>query len=81
MADTPVLNVALIEDHRMRHEAIFKSFENLENGQSFIIRNDHDPLPVFFQLRARNGEVVGWDYEQEGPDHWDVRVTKNGSPS
>lgn len=75
--EIPVLNVAAIADHRMRHTAIFQSFENLKEGESFIIRNDHDPLPVFFQLKSLNGDIVGWEYQQEGPEHWDVKVTKN----
>lgn len=75
--ETPVLNVAAISDHRMRHESIFKSFENLQEGASFIIRNDHDPLPVFYQLKSINGDIVGWEYQQQGPEFWDVKVTKN----
>lgn len=74
--ETPILNVAAIEDHRMRHSAIFQSFEKLQTGDSFIIRNDHDPLPVFYQLKNINGDVVGWDYKQQGPEFWDVEVTK-----
>lgn len=74
--EAPVLNVAAIADHRMRHSAIFQSFENLKVGESFIIRNDHDPFPVFFQLKNMNGDIVGWEYQQKGPEFWDVKVTK-----
>lgn len=74
--ETPVLNVALIENHQMRHSAIFQSFDKLQVGESFIIRNDHDPLPVFYQLKARSGAIVRWEYQQKGPEFWDVKVTK-----
>lgn len=74
---TPILNVAIIEDHRKRHNEIFKSFDNLKEGEAFIIRNDHDPLSVFFQLKARSEKNnVGWEYLNKGSDTWDVKVTK-----
>ncbi len=76
MVDFPVLNVALIENHQLRHTAIFKSFEQLEIGDSFIIRNDHDPLPVYYQLKAINGPIVGWEYLKKEPQAWDIKVTK-----
>lgn len=76
MKDVPVLNVALIENHMLRHTTIFESFDNLNIGESFIIRNDHDPLPVYYQLKSRNGAVISWEYLQKGPEFWDVKVTR-----
>jgi len=80
MATTPVLNLALIDDHEMRHETVFESFEKLKRGEAFIIRNDHDPFPLYFQLKNRNGDIVRWDYVKRGPDFWDVKVTKTQEP-
>lgn len=74
--EIPMLNVAEIENHPLRHTAIFQSFDNLKVGEAFIIRNDHDPLPVYYQLKSMNGPVIKWEYQQKGPQFWDVKVTK-----
>lgn len=62
---------------RMKHETIFQTFEDLKPGGSMIIHNDHDPKPVYYQLRSMHGDTFTWDYLQEGPEWWDVRVAKN----
>ena len=62
---------------RMKHETIFQTFENLKPGGSMIIHNDHDPKPVYYQLKSMHGETFTWSYLQEGPEWWDIRVAKN----
>lgn len=62
---------------RMKHETIFKTFEDLKPGGSMLIHNDHDPKPVYYQLRSMHGETFSWSYLQEGPEWWDIRVAKN----
>ncbi len=69
-----VVDVPAIMDHHTKHETIFKVFENTKPGESFIIHNDHDPKPVFFQLQQMNGDTFTWDYLEEGPQYWDIRV-------
>lgn len=70
-----VVDVPSIMDHHTKHETIFKVFNNTNPGESFIIHNDHDPKPVFFQLQQMNGDIFTWDYLEEGPQYWDIRVT------
>ncbi|MEZ4889616.1 MAG: iron-sulfur cluster repair di-iron protein [Crocinitomicaceae bacterium] len=74
------LNEAIIDvqsiEPRLRHQTIFQEFHNLRNGESFIIHNNHDPKPVYYQLIDIFGEVFTWDYLQAGPEWWDIRVTK-----
>src|SRR5690554_377337 len=67
-----VINVPSILDHRLKHATIFKAFDDLQPGESFIIHNDHDPKPVFYQLQAMHGDIFFWEYLQEGPDWWDI---------
>ncbi len=71
-----VIDVPSILDHRQKHATIFQAFENLKGGESFIIHNDHDPKPVFYQLQGMHGDVFTWEYLQEGPEWWDIRVTQ-----
>ncbi|MDD3772057.1 MAG: iron-sulfur cluster repair di-iron protein [Weeksellaceae bacterium] len=71
-----VITVPEIEP-RMKHETIFNTFAGLKPGESMIIHNDHDPKPVYYQLRSMHGDTFSWDYLQQGPEWWDIRVAKN----
>lgn len=70
-----ILNVPAIEP-RLKHQTIFHVFGNMNPGESFIIHNDHDPKPVFYQLQGLHGDVFTWEYLQQGPEWWDIRVTR-----
>lgn len=72
-----VINVPSIEP-KLKHPRIFEVFDQLEKGKSLIIHNDHDPKPVYYQLLGERGDVFVWEYLLEGPEFWDVRVTKRG---
>lgn len=61
---------------RMKHATIFRVFDTLEAGESLIIHNDHDPKPVYYQLLGERGDIFTWQYLQQGPQFWDIRVTK-----
>lgn len=71
------INVPLIEP-KLKHPTIFKVFDGLVGGESLIIHNDHDPKPVYYQLLGERGDVFTWQYLEEGPEWWDVRITKRG---
>ena len=53
--------------HRFRHSAIFGALDALEAGEAMRFVNDHDPLPLLDQLRARFGERVEIHYVQREP--------------
>lgn len=76
------LNVTLIEP-RFKHPTIFKHFDELAEGKSLIIHNDHDPKPLYYQMKAEKGNVFSWEYLTNGPEFWEVKITKvafiNGS--
>ena len=71
------INVPLIEP-KLKHPTIFKVFDGLLGGESLTIHNDHDPKPVYYQLLGERGNVFTWQYLEEGPEWWDVRITKKG---
>ena len=35
---------------REKHPTIFKTFDELNNGESFQLINDHDPMPLYYQF-------------------------------
>lgn len=58
-----------------RHEQIFSTFENLAPGESFVLINDHDPKPLYYQFQAELTGTFSWEYLEKGPA-WRVRIGK-----
>lgn len=61
---------------RTRHALIFETFAGLPAGTAFVLVNDHDPKPLYYQLAAENTDQFTWDYLEEGPEVWRVRIGK-----
>ncbi|HSG46725.1 MAG TPA: DUF2249 domain-containing protein [Longimicrobiales bacterium] len=61
---------------RDKHPAIFRTFDGLEPGTAFVILNDHDPVPLRYQFQAERPDAFSWDYLEEGPETWRVRIGK-----
>ncbi len=75
IADIKVLNVTELEP-RLKHPTIFQYFDNLEEGEAFIIHNDHDPLPLYYQLKSLKGDIFTWEYLKRGPEVFEIKITK-----
>ncbi|MCC6622391.1 MAG: DUF2249 domain-containing protein [Deltaproteobacteria bacterium] len=52
---------------RFRHAAIFGALDALVPGETMLFANDHDPLPLLDQLRARYGDGVAIAYQKREP--------------
>jgi len=59
-----------------RHELLIGLFRDLPVDDQLIFINDHDPLPLFYELRSIFGDVVGWEYMNRGGREWKVKVTR-----
>lgn len=59
-----------------RHQLIFETWGNLGAGAGFILINDHDPKPLYYQFDAEHAGEFSWDYLEEGPEVWRVRIGK-----
>ncbi len=75
METMDILDVTVIEP-RFKHPTIFQKFDDLEKGGSFVIHNDHDPKPLYYQLLAERGSVFTWQYLEDGPKWWKVQIGK-----
>lgn len=73
-----ILDVTTLEP-RLKHATIFEYFDKLNAGENFIIHNDHDPKPLYFQLVNMRGDTFTWDYIEQGPEWWKIRITKRGA--
>jgi uncharacterized protein (DUF2249 family) len=63
---------------RDRHATIFARWKALAPGQSFTLCNDHDPKPLYYQFSALHAGEFIWEYLEEGPEVWRVRVGRTG---
>jgi len=61
---------------RDRHPLIFDAFDQLNSGEAFLLVNDHDPKPLYYQFMHERTNQFQWDYVEQGPDVWKVRVGK-----
>ena len=59
-----------------RHQKIFQLVNELAAGGSFILVNDHDPKPLYYQLEAEYPKQFGWTYVESGPTVWRVEIAK-----
>lgn len=59
-----------------RHAKIFELVNELTPGGRFILVNDHDPKPLYYQLEAEYPRQFSWTYVERGPDVWRVEIGK-----
>ncbi|MDT7894398.1 MAG: DUF2249 domain-containing protein [Armatimonadota bacterium] len=63
---------------RDRHSLIFQTFEALKPGESFVLVNDHDPKPLYYEFQYERQGQFTWEYLERGPEVWRVRIGKGG---
>jgi len=63
---------------RERHPRIFQRFDQLKPGEHFVLVNDHDPKPLYYQFAAERPGTFTWRYLEEGPEVWRVEIGKPG---
>lgn len=76
MATLQTLNVTLLEP-RLKHPTVFQYFDALAAGENFVIENDHDPKPLYYELLAERGNIFTWEYLEKGPEWFVVQIAKN----
>lgn len=69
----PVVDVRDIPPAQ-RHPLIFGAFSQLAPGQGFVLVNDHDPKPLYYQFKFEQEGLFSWDYLEQGPSVWRVRI-------
>jgi len=61
-----------------RHPKIFEAFDALESGDALTLINDHEPRPLFFQMRAEVDEfdADGYTVDRIGPNEFVATLPK-----
>lgn len=62
-----------------RHEVIFATYVGLAPGTAFVLVNDHDPKPLYYQFEAEHPREFSWEYLESGPRTWRVRIGRVGA--
>ena len=75
-ANTPTLDVRPLIPAQ-RHALIFDRVAGLEAGTGFVLVNDHDPKPLYYQLEAEHPRQFSWTYLEQGPQVWRVEIRKH----
>jgi uncharacterized protein (DUF2249 family) len=61
---------------RERHPKIFGTWAELAPGEAILLVNDHDPVPLYYQFACEHTGNFRWEYLEQGPDVFRVRITK-----
>jgi len=59
-----------------RHNVLLEIFDELEPNEGFVLVNDHDPKPLYYELKSMHGDVINWEYKSRGSDGWQVEIVK-----
>ena len=60
----------------IKHGLIIKTWIELPVGSHFILLNDHDPVPLFYQFSAQWPGTFTWQHLVKAPDEVRVKITK-----
>lgn len=74
--ELPVLDVRLLPP-REKHPTIFATFDALPPGGSFVLLNDHDPVPLRYQFQGERPDAFTWRYLEAGPEIWRVEIGRS----
>lgn len=74
------LDLRQVERFR-RHPLVFAKFDALEVGESFVLMNDHDPVPLHGQMEAMRPQQINWEYIERGSGIFRIRVTRIAPPT
>lgn len=73
MADVKLIDVRGMAPDQ-RHPLIFGGLFDLQPGEALEIKNDHDPKPLSYMLAAEHPGKFTFDYIENGPVDWHVRI-------
>ena len=64
-----------------KHPEIFRAFEALTVGESFVLVNNHDPRHLHEEFEADYPGGYGWEYLERGPAAWRIRISRLAATS
>lgn len=61
-----------------RHPTIMKAFEEMESGETLMLVNDHEPRPLYYEMKEEVDafDAEGYEVEQDGPEKFVAQLPK-----
>jgi uncharacterized protein (DUF2249 family) len=59
-----------------RHSVIIQTYSEIRPEEAFEIIVDHDPKPLYYQFDFEHKGKFTWEYLENGPEVWRVRIGK-----
>lgn len=60
-----------------RHATVFAALEALEPGGTFVLLNDHAPLPLLRRIQESWPDRFAVEFLRDGPEVWQVAITRS----
>jgi uncharacterized protein (DUF2249 family) len=60
----------------IKHGLIIRTWLEMPVGDHFILLNDHDPVPLYYQFSALWPHAFTWEHLVKGPSEFRVKITK-----
>lgn len=73
--DRATIDVRDLKPQR-RHQVLLQAVDELNPEEGFVLVNDHDPKPLYHELRSLHGDVIEWEYRNRGSEEWRVEIVK-----
>ncbi|MBE2213370.1 MAG: DUF2249 domain-containing protein [Opitutaceae bacterium] len=64
---------------RDKHATIFRLWSALPISSGFVLINDHDPVPLYYQFAGQYPGAFSWEYLEQGPEVFRVRITRTAA--
>lgn len=61
---------------RQKHALIFQRWAELPVDAHFVLINDHDPVPLYYQFVGQFPNAFTWEYLAAGPEEFQVKITR-----
>ncbi len=59
-----------------KHPQIFQRWAEIPVGGHFVLINDHDPVPLYYQFEALFRGAFTWEYLVDGPMEYQIKITR-----
>jgi len=71
-----VLDIRVLDGCVNRKAFVTESFDALAPGASLVVVNDHLPRGLQLHLEQERPGLFDWSLLQDGPQTWQVRITR-----
>lgn len=82
-ATNPTTNPAIVDLRPMippeRHATVFAALEALAPGATFVLINDHAPIPLLQRIKHNWPDRFNAEFLADGPEVWQVAITRNSA--